>query len=365
MLRFPIILLYMVAALHPQTCRGQVSSAAPQPKVETHKKKNEPSTNHLELVQRTVIPSEPGYFAGSLACDNDGNLYFQSDHDRGSGIRKFNAEGERLAFFQVGTIPGFQKIDGAGSFAIGENGELYEVVFPHEITRYIAVFRSDGSYKSTIKLQPGFGWQPGALAAFPSGNLLISGERYHRDQDNIVMLPFTGIFSTSGTLLKEIKLEDDDALHDMAINGDRRVTSPRNPSANRTIDSSKMQPAADGNIYLMRWVVPAIFYSISPGGEVIRRFTVDPGDANFMPTEMHISGNSIAIVFFQQQTKQVRLKVVDLEGHEVATYDEREVDGKSKVPMFLFACFTENPQRFSFLSSGEGDKLELLVAEPR
>jgi hypothetical protein len=84
-----------------------------------------------------------------------------------------------------------------------------------------------------------------------------------------------------------------------------------------------------------------------------------------MPTQMHISGNSIAIVFFQQQTKQVRLKVVDLEGHEIATYDEREVNGKSKVPMFLLACFTENPQRFTFLSSGEGDNLELLVAEPR
>jgi hypothetical protein len=158
------------------------------------------------------------------------------------------------------------------------------------------------------------------------------------------MLPFTGIFSTSGTLLKEIKLEDDDGLHEMAINGDPRVTSPSNPSANRAIDRSKMQPAADGNIYLMRWVAPAILYSISPGGEVIRRFTVDPGDANFMPTQMHISGNSIAIVFFQQQTKQVRLKVVDLEGHEIATYDEREVDGKPKVPMFLLACFIESPQ---------------------
>jgi hypothetical protein len=364
-LRFPVVLLCIVTVLHPRASQGQTSSATPQPQVGSHKKKIEASTNHLEPVQTTVIPSEAGYFAGSLACDNDGKLYFQSDYAGGAGIRKFNAKGERLAFFQVSTIPDFQKVDGAGSFALGQDGELYYVVFPHEITRYVAVFKSDGSYKSTIKLQPGFAWLPGTLAVFPSGNLLISGQRYRREQDKIVSLPFTGIFSTDGTLLKEVKLEDDEALHDMAVNGDARVTSPTNPSANHAVDFSKMQPAGDGNIYLMRWVSPAILYGISPGGEVIRRFTVDPGDANLMPAGMHISGNSIAIVFFQHETKQDRIKVVDLEGHETASYDEHGVEGKSKIPMLLFACFTENPQRFTFLSTGEDDKLELLVAEPR
>ena len=116
------------------------------------------------------------------------------------------------------------------------------------------------------------------MAVFPSGNLLISGLEYDHDRKNSVMWPFTGIFGSDGALLKEVKLEDDDAIHDMALSGDQRVSSFTNPSANHAVEFSKMEAGADGNIFLMRWLTPAIFYAISPGGAVVRRFTVDPGD---------------------------------------------------------------------------------------
>jgi len=60
------------------------------------------------------------------------------------------------------------------------------------------VFKSDGTYKSTIKMQPSFGWIPSTLSVFPSGDLLVSGLRYDRDKNNHVMWPFTGIFSSDG-----------------------------------------------------------------------------------------------------------------------------------------------------------------------
>ncbi len=254
-----------------------------------------------------------------------------------------------------------------GDFAVSPSGELYEFVFPvDEITRYVMVYKSDGTYKSAIKLQPGFAWTPSTIAVFASGDLLVSGLEYDKDKKN-AMWPFTGIFSSDGTLLKEVKLEDDDALRDLAASGDARVTSTTNLSANYAIEFGQSQAAADGNVYLMRWVTPTIFYALSPGGGVVRRFLVDPGDDSFRLAAMHIVGNRIAVLFYQPQTGEKQMKVVDLEGHEIATYDQIKVDGKPKNDFLgsAFACYTEDPQRFTFLTTGDGDKLELRAAEGR
>jgi hypothetical protein len=229
------------------------------------------------------------------------------------------------------------------------------------------VYKSDGSYKSLIKLQPGFAWIPSTLAVFASGNLLVSGLEYDKNEKRFVW-PFTAIFSSDGTLLKEVKLEDDDTLRDMAASGDSRVSSSTNPSSNFAIEFGQSQAASDGNVYLMRWVTPTIFYALSPGGGVVRRFLVDPGDENFKPAEMHVAGSRIAVLFYHPQTGELLMKIVDLEGHEIATYDQAKVNGKPTTNDALgsaFACYTDDPQRFTFLTTGDGQKLELRAAEAR
>jgi hypothetical protein len=367
-LRFSIIMVCLLFTIHPRVLLGQ-NAAVPKQRAEPQAKKDAPAARELVLTQTTLVPLEAaGTIATPLHCDSDANLYFQSDHFGVTGIRKLNPKGERLAVFQAAASPDITKLDLVSSFALGQDGSVYELAFPHEITRFVVVFKSDGSYRSTIKLQPGFAWIPHTLAAFPSGNLLVAGEEYGRDKDGIrELFPFTGIFSSDGTLLKEVKFEDDDLLHDMAANGDTRVTDPKNPSANHAISFSLMQAAADGNIYLMRWTSPAILYGISPGGEVTRRFTVDPGDSDYRPGAMHISDNRVAITFFHPQTMEGKIKIVDLEGHDITTYNTPKVNGKPdpRFNMLSFSCFTSNPQRFLFVSTSEDYKLEMITAEPR
>jgi hypothetical protein len=208
-----------------------------------------------------------------------------------------------------------------------------------------------------------FEFMPGPLAVFPTGDLLISGLRW-RGMD-APRSPFTGIFSPDGTLVKEVKLEDDDALREMAANGDSRVNSAGNRWGNRAISFSQMETAPDGNIYLMRWTSPAIFYAISPAGEVVHRFMVDPGDSFLNPSEMHISGNRIAVLFFRPETQEERMMVVDLEGREVAAYSGIRAAGKTTPSMLLFACYAADPERFTFFSPQENDKLQLLTAQLR
>jgi hypothetical protein len=92
----------------------------------------------------------------------------------------------------------------------------------------------------------------GAPFLFPSGDLLVSGLRYDRDKNNHVMWPFTGIFSSDGTLLKEVTLEDDDDIRNLAASGDARVSSTTNPYGNHAVEFGQSEAADDGNIYLIR-----------------------------------------------------------------------------------------------------------------
>ncbi|MGA9041791.1 MAG: hypothetical protein WB421_14765 [Terriglobales bacterium] len=357
----------VLASAQSSAVKPDQAPAAKPARSSAKEKKQDRSTRHLQIVQTISSPSEiANAMRGSFKCDSDGDLYLQVGADPVPAILKLNPKGERISIFQASVNPDM-KLDVTGEFALQSGGDLYEFAFPHEITRYVFAFKSDGSYKSAIKLQPGFPWAPSALAVFAHGEFLISGLEYDHDRTNPVMWPFNGIFSSDGRLLKEVKLEDDETLHDLAAAGDARVSSTTNPSHNQAIDFSKMEPAADGNIFLMRWMNPAIFYAVSPGGEVVRRFTVDPGDSSFQPVTMHVSGTRIAVLFTEPKTQEEVIKVVDLEGHEVETFDQPVVNGQPKYGRLGlgFACYTDYPERFTFLSTGDDDKLEFTIAEPQ
>jgi len=302
-------------------------------------------------------------FYPPFKCDSDGNIYFQND-PRVPAIQKFNSKGEPVALFRP-TPNTDKQIDHSGSFAVAAGGDLYELVFPHELSRYVFTYKPDGTFKSAIKLNPGFPWIPSKVAVFPSGKMLISGSEYDKDR-GAAMWPFTGIFASDGGLLKEVKLEDDETLHDMAAVGDVRVSVPEIPQSNKAVAQTQIEMAADGNGYLMRWTNPAIIYAISPGGEVVRRLKIDPGESDYYPRTLHIFQTRIAILFIEPNTFEKIMKIVDLEGHEVATYDEHKANGKPQALLTgAFYCYTENPTRFVFLGANDDSRLQFWIVEPR
>jgi len=303
-------------------------------------------------------------FYPPLKCDSDGNLYLRTEVGGVYGIHKLSPKGEKVAVFEADSNPDL-KVDVAPYFALAANGgELYEIVYPHEINRYVFSYKSDGTFQSAVKLAPGFPFSPKKLAVFASGQFLISGEEYDKDPTG-AMWPFTGIFDSSGRLLKELEVGDEKELHDMVSSGDARVALPGNPHANRAVDNGQLEMGADGNAYLMRWTNPAVFYAISPGGEIVRRFTLDAGGSGYRPSAMHISKSRIAVLFVDPQSKDMIMRIVDLEGHQIATYDQLKVDGRPKEPLgAAFACYMENPTRFVFLGADDNDKVQLWLAEP-
>jgi hypothetical protein len=364
-----LIAFACVLSVLPSPARAQAQIEAKHSKPVSQPQLSTPTKveRHLVRIKTITSPSEViGAFRPPMRCDSDGNLYMLTEGEAVAAVHKLNAKGERVALFDPASDADL-KVDSADYFALAEDGsELYQLVYPHEVNRYVYVFAADGTFKSAVKLQPGFVFMPSKLAVFPGGQYLISGLEYDKDKTS-VMWPFTGIFAPDGRLLKEIELEDDETLHDMAASGDARVTSAGNPWGNRAISNGQAQVGADGNAYLMRWTSRAIFYVISAGGEVVRRFTIDPGESRFFPVTMQLYQNRIAVLFGDSQKGDMIMKVADLEGHGIAIYDLPR-GGREHMETRLtvaLACYTENPTRFLFIGSNEERRLQLLVAEPK
>jgi hypothetical protein len=319
----------------------------------------------LVRVDNITTSEVTGAIRPPIKCDEGGNIYLHTDESPVAAVHKISPTGERLVTFDATSDPN-HKVDVASYFALEPGADaLYQLVYPHEISRYIFAFGPDGTFKSAIKLNPGFAFMPTKVAVFPSGQFLVSGLEYDADKTS-AMWPFTGIFDTNGKLLKELELEDDRTLHDMAASGDTRAAVAGNIHGNRAISNSEIEIGADGNAYLMRWTNPTIFYAISPGGEIVRRFTVDPGGTEFWPFAMHIYKNRIAILFGERDTDKAVMKIVDLEGNAIETYyvpmDDKKPDAKLSV---AFACYTENPTHFIFIGGNDEGKMQLWLAEPR
>jgi hypothetical protein len=172
------------------------------------------------------------------------------------------------------------------------------------------------------------------------------------------------LFSNDGRLIRQIELPDDKSLTDAARGGDPNLTTSANPQGNTAVSSGNMDVGEDGNIYLMRNYKSAIVNVINPAGEVIRRFEVSSPEDGFKPFYMHLGRTRIAFLFWNQDLKRSLIKVVDLEGTPVATYEQTIVDDKPTWNLTL-ACYIENPESFVFLKTIKDKKLGLNIAEPK
>jgi hypothetical protein len=79
---------------------------------------------------------------------------------------------------------------------------------------------------------------------------------------------------------------------------------------------------------------------------------------------MHVGGNRIAVLFRNDQTHEEILKVVDLDGRDVAAYQAPMVNGWSALGP-AFVCFASNPDRFTFLTNMDDNKLGIITATPK
>jgi hypothetical protein len=318
-------------------------------------------SRQLSLVERRELKSEvSGMLLLPERCDGDGNLYLRIGADERAIIRKISPDGKRAVAIPKDPIPDAPHPH-PGTFNVDEQGNVYQLASVG-VQRYVFIFDSDGDLKSKVKLDPGFEWLPGFVAPFTSGALLVSGVRVHLDPGERTRKPFTGIFSADGTLRKEVTLPDDDKLHKLAESGDERLISPSSSVNNRAFSFGSAETAPDGNVYVMRAVDPPLIYGISPGGEVVKKFVVELGDANLSPLEpLHILSSRIAVLFHNDRNGEDIIKIVSTDGEPLAIYGG-PAGGNSPGPGL--ACWTA-PDRFEFIGEADDGYLNVNSFEPR
>jgi hypothetical protein len=301
-------------------------------------------------------------FMGPLKCDSNSNMYLRSDTDGVRAIREVNPKGDVVAIFSTNKVPD-PNVHYAGQFDVLD-GVVHQVIFmSNRADRYFVTFNADGTFRSMKSFDINVDWIPYSIQTFPTGQILATGLRNTAKVD--VSFPFTAIFSEDGKFLKEVLLEGDEKITKMGIEGDPRVTSPGHAGTNSAIGQGRMELGDDGNVYVLRHTEPAEVYAISAGGSVVHHFKVDSGDPALQPTEMHLAGGRLAILFRDKLTKEEIIKVLTLEGKEVAAYDSPDPDVKGKEKKSLlgpaFVCFSANPERFTFLSTDDSDQAQFKI----
>jgi hypothetical protein len=279
---------------------------------------------------KIVVPVSSIYLEGNTGrCDGAGNIYVRPLPPGGVlgkdqiPLQKITPEGKLAETFQV-PLEGFMD---RGVF-VSSNGDVYRMGWEQDTRGRafdIVRFRKGGSVVSTVHPEIERGFWPQHLAVFPSGEFLVSGT-----VDDT--MPKAAVFNAAGKLIRTIyEPEDEEARNQTVAHNPKYLI---NPSADiRFGVYDEMGDAAvglDGNVYLLRSAPPALVFVISPKGELIRKFRVDPGDDSLISSSVWIHSNKIAVAFQPRQGMPALalVKVVDLKGSPITSYSVEHLDAK-------------------------------------
>ena len=291
-----------------------------------------------------------------LRCDSDGNYYvrfYRAEAPAKSPIYKIGPDGHKQATFTITSDPDFQ---GGTDFAIGKDGDLYQLSDTPKGT-YVALFSKEGAIRKKIELSQKI--NASRIEVFGSGELLIAGVDQETEANPEPHSPFTAIFDDDGKLLKRITTEDDKNYEEAAKRGDDQFfDSNQGGGGNFAVARGNVVRGSDGNIYVLRWTNPAKIFAVSPAGQILRSFAVDPGPGleSKKPLGFYENKGRLAVHYVGDRFDTTSIiRVVSLTGDDYATYESTGLG-------VAFACYLDQ-ERFAFFSA-EGGTLTVNVAQP-
>lgn len=294
-----------------------------------------------------------------VKCDAAGNIYltlYKFDEAVNGTLllqplQKIKPDGMLGESFKIkDALPELGAHEGMFAFTVHGDGSVTAIAWSGKGLQLVD-FAKDGSVLSKTKVEKAR-FNPSHFAIFPSGSALVSGIGGEMEHT-----PFLAVIDSKGRIVTELKPENDKRFQAQAEAGDVQFLSTGTPgSGNTAVSSGESVAASDGNIYVLRRANPAVVYAVSPGGQVLRTFSVDPGDPGLMPMGMKAAQGQLAIAFDRDGKRDLMIKTVDFEGHGLASYSV--ADGRF---MGFFACYA--PPNFVFTKS-KGDFVEFLTVGP-
>jgi hypothetical protein len=178
---------------------------------------------------------------------------------------------------------------------------------------------------------------------------------------------FTAVFSAGGRELAQLSFPKTPrpalagARTEGQLNGGRKESAADTDKeqAVPTLDLADAEVGRDGNLYVMRASSPALIYVIAPNGQIMKRLKISGPAASVVPNGFHVSGNRLALSFWDEESKSQMMVVADAQtGRKIASYVDASDLGSS------FACYSADESVFTFLKLEEGNALEVIRAEP-
>jgi hypothetical protein len=302
------------------------------------------------------LSSDEGLFNDSQ-CDSQGNTFatiFDPAEDQPGDrpLLMFDSAGKLKARIATSRKP-LQLAPNWDAFEpsfLLRGGEVARLAWSKDAI-FLVKFSADGKLASRMPLAPP-AFTPYYFVVFPTGEILVAG--LQRGLPKI----FTAIYAADGRLLKHLSFPEDQAIDEAVKLGDARYTPAAPISGNRAISAGRLRLGDDGNAYLMRSTSPAKVYVISSSGELLRNLELDPPDIGQTPMAMQLSGDRIAMEFWHcsNQCETTELDVFDAN-------TGKKVSGLSRPGIFgSLSCFTEKPERFTFLTVNDDRKLARITA---
>jgi len=230
-------------------------------------------------IQETVtlsIPERRGGFAVQLPikCSPNGEIYVRFTYaDSEPELTRISEDGRHISLLRLNRVPEFSDA-GIYDFAPGDDGEMFFLTghgAPHiPTTYYVAHFRRDGAYDSSLRLDTTFrrDFEPMQLAAFSTGEFFVAG--FAKGHSN-ALEPFTAMFTAGGQFQRELVLPGDVGKKEITIADASPGQSLTEEEGLRgLLEISHLQLADDGNVYLMRNTPQGPVFAISAGGMVQR-----------------------------------------------------------------------------------------------
>ncbi len=331
------------------------------------------STIALRASSTINVASEMGgAFMSGSKCDGDGNLYIRKlamDRPLLGPVVKIAPEGKRTALFDPAAFSQLG-LDRADAFSPASDGGMYQIAQSGVVKPriYVLHFSSDGSPSSPTLLAADF--EVYTFAAFAGGNFLVSGIERDVQNKNDPGRNFTAVFSADGRELAQLSFEEPrgPAKAEMKPDASGAQTKSQGDVANKvqkdteksapTLDLADAEVGGDGNLYIVRNSSPALVYVIAPSGKIMQTLKVAAPLAGAAPSAFHVSGNRLAISFWNEESQSQTIVVADAQtGRKISSYADATGLGTS------FACYSANEGVFTFLKLGERNELEVIRAE--
>jgi hypothetical protein len=292
--------------------------------------------------------SAVGGILGQIRCDQDQNIYLQSETE---SLLRLSADGQTVTRFSVDSVE-LRESSGQNAyihdFAVDPGSSSVYAITRLDGTWFLVKFDSQGRYQSKAQLHADNSLRPSLLAVLNGDRFLISGTLASAEPGKR-RRPFTAIFDSVGQVVRDLRFKADGKLVDSEPGKDGGSIP--------AIDTGSVVTLADGNAYLMRRGETPIIYVVSASGQLVRTLRIAT-PTGYQATTMSAAGSSLLITYQKREEKLVHLLYImyePIEGQEVRRYVPGEgVTGG-------LACYADH--EFLFVGT-QGGKRVIITARP-